>query len=520
MKREMKNIFKLILAITGLLLYTGCSTNEQQPVEDEKTEVTFQFDAKALIDAKGSSITDGYQKCLDQIDVNSLKVNITITGPENKTLTNVPVKLYGSDFMTAPIELKPGTYTVTNVVVYSGITPVYAGVVDDQNPNTPLPLFASFIPSDELMGNKKFTLLNYTKPTVTLYVLCAKYDPASSFGMPKFQLSFVEVTCFDIFVNVCDKNGVHVVGEGTVYLIPHGTPMNGSQPDYTKAIYKDNFSGGAIENGRPVSAGDLATVCFPNNLDKADNLEIYDLVLVVNNAISQQIFTYVVTVEDLLRYKESDLWDSQLNVIHIQYCDGIPFCILPNRDCGGGNSQCGPFMPGKNGLEDFNSYNTKVALQAAWPWTIKNTDKISVIGLQATAATDADDYIYVKGNQQGEVTWTSSVFNFRNGDIIEFDAAIRKLNSLDQPGEPGGNSFDAWLKVNLVDAQGRKLGTEWKTKMQSDAAFNFVNYHAVNRRLGTGCYRLEITLDMQSGSQERFEFKMDNVKVTSPSQPD
>lgn len=333
MKNDMKNIFKLILAVTGLLLYTGCSTNEQQPVDEQKSEVTFQFDAKALIDSKIASLTDGYEKCLDNINMNALAVNITITGPENKTFTNVPVKLYGSDFMTAPIELTPGTYTVTNVVVYSGNTPVYAGVVDDQDPNTPLPLFASFIPSGELMGNKKFTLLNYTKPTVTLYVLCAKYDSASSFGMPKFQLNFVEVTCFDMFIDVCDQNKIKIAGEGTVYLIPHGTPAVGDHPDYTKAVYKDDFGGGVVENGKPVTAGNLATVCFPNNLQIPDNQETYDLVLVVKNSIHQKILTYVLTVDELQKYKESEYWDSKLNIIHFQYCENIPSCLLPSRNC-------------------------------------------------------------------------------------------------------------------------------------------------------------------------------------------
>lgn len=512
----MKTIKSLLVAALGIFLYTSCSTNDQPVNEDQSTQVTFQFDAKKMFESKAYTAIEGYKQCVGDLDVNTLAVDITLTGPENKILSNVPVKLFGDNLKTAPIELKSGTYTVTNVVVYSGGTPVYAGVVDDQNPATPLPVFAAFIPTNELMGNKKFTLENYTKPTITLYVLCAQKEPASNFGMPKFELNFIEVTCFDIFVNVCDRYNEHIVGEGTVYLIPFGTPMNGSVPDYSKAVYHDNFNGGTIVNGQPTTAGDIATLCFPNNKQIADNLEKYDLVFVINNAIGQQIITQTVTVENLLKFKESDLWDESMNAIHVEYCGGIPFCIIPNDNCGGTTTEgCDPFMKDKNGVENFNSYNSDANLKLAWPWTIKNGALISVIGLQPTAITDGDDYVYVKGNQQGEVTWESKEFVFTQGNKITIDASIRKLNSADQPGEPGGNSFDAWLKVQLVDKSGNKVGSDLKLKMQSDNNFAYKNYEFLRKNIGTGCYKMQITLDMQSGKQERFEFRMDNVKVSN-----
>ncbi|MGL5787828.1 MAG: hypothetical protein ACRCX4_13585 [Bacteroidales bacterium] len=500
----------LLMGLLSLFLYTSCNTNDQPGgTEEQSTQISFQFDAKKIFDSKAYTAEDGFNKCLSDININTLAVDITLIGPENKTLTNIPVKLFGDVLKTDPIDLKSGIYTVINVIVYSGGIPVYAGVVDDQDPSTPLPVFASFIPTEELMGNKKFTLQLYTKPTVSLYVLCAYKEPASNFGMPKFELNFIEVTCFDIFINVCKPNGEHIVGEGAVYLLPYNTPLIGAEPDYSKALYKDVFNGGVVD-GKPDNAGDIATVCFPNNLQIPDNQEVYELLLVIDNAVGQRILKYVVTVEDLLRYKESELWDDKMNAIHIEYCNGIPFCILPTKDCGGTGTSCDPFNPNSGGLETFDNYNSTNELQNAWPWTIKNNNKIDLIGLYEGGS---DDYIYVKGNQQGEVTWTSSLFEFKNGDVIGLDAAIRKLNSDDEPGEPGGNSFDAWLKVNLIDNDGKKMGTEWKVKMQSDEDFSFTHYKAFNRHLGTGCYRLQITLDMQSGKQERFEFKMDNVKV-------
>lgn len=502
--------YKLFFALLlGAFFYTGCSTNEQPVNPDSSNAVTFQFDAKKVFDTKALTAIEGYQQCMGDIAINTMAVDITLVGPETKTLTNVPVKLFGDNLKTDPIELKSGTYTVTNVIVYSGSTPIYAGVIDDQNPATELPLFASFIPSTELMGNKKFTLDNYTKPTITLFVLCAQKEPATNFGMPKFELNRIEVTCFDIFVNVCDQYGEHVVGEGTVYLMPHNANSNTAMPDFSKALYQDDFNGGTIVNGQPTTAGDIATLCFPNNMEIADNEEVYDLVFYIKNALDQQIFTQTVTVENLLKFKESDLWDESMNAIHVEYCDGIPFCIIPNDDCGGNTSTCDPFMPNTSNKEDFNSYADDNALKAIWPWTIKNTTLISMIGIQGTN----DKYVYVKGNQQGEVTWESKQFQFTKGDVITLDAVIRKLNSDDTPSNPGGASFDAWLKVNLIDENGKKVGTEWKQKMQSDKNFTFNTYQVIRKNVGTGCYKLAITLDMQSGKKERFEFKMDNIKV-------
>lgn len=507
----MKTIKHLLVLLFGAFLYTGCSTNDQPNNTEETNTVTFQFDAKKIFDTKALSAVEGYQQCMGGIDPEKLVVDISLTGPETKVLTNVPVKLFGDNLKTDPIELKSGEYTVTNVIVYSGSTPVYAGVIDDQNPATELPLFAAFIPSAELMGNKKFTLDSYTKPTITLFVLCAQKEPATNFGMPKFELNRIEVTCFDIFVNVCDQYGEHVVGEGTVYLMPHNANSNAAMPDFSKALYQDNFNGGTIVNGQPTTAGDIATLCFPNNMEIADNEEIYDLVFHITNALSQQIFTQTVTVENLLKFRESDLWDETMNAIHVEYCGGIPFCIIPNDDCGGNTGDCGPFMPNSsNNTEDFESYADNAALQMAWPWKLKNVNLISMINIQGTS----DKYVYVKGNQQGEITWKSKdPFKFTQGDKILIDAAIRKLNSDDTPGEPGGNSFDAWLKVNLVDENGKKVGTEWKQKMQSNKNFNLQTFEVIRKNTGTGCYFLSITLDMQSGKQERFEFKMDNIKV-------
>ncbi|MGL4779395.1 MAG: hypothetical protein ACRCXN_01000, partial [Bacteroidales bacterium] len=247
----------------------------------------------------------------------------------------------------------------------------------------------------------------------------------------------------------------------------------------------------------------------PNNMEIADNNEVYDLVFHISNALEQQIFTQTVTVENLLKFKESDLWDESMNAIHVEYCGGIPFCIIPNDDCGGNTGDCVPFMQGASNKEDFQIYADNAALEAAWPWEIKNVNLISMIGIQGTS----DKYVYVKGNQQGEITWKSQQFKFTKGDKILIDAAIRKLNSDDTPANPGGASFDAWLKVNLIDENGKKVGTEWKQKMQSNKDFALQTFEVIRKNTGTGCYRLAITLDMQSGKQERFEFKMDNIKI-------
>ncbi|MGL4332692.1 MAG: hypothetical protein ACRCZQ_02710 [Bacteroidales bacterium] len=509
----MKNkLFPSLFLILLLGVFSfSCTTRDEAAQSDETGSISFEFDANTLISqtkAVGDSVpVNDYTLCKSTND--PLQVSIELSGVADPIVLDV--KVFGGIYKTDPYELPAGTYTVNKVTVFSGSQVYYSGVY-------PGGLLSKFVPvpatGSYLMGQQQFTLLKWTKPTIKLYVLCAKGFNATDFGMPKFEINRIEVTCFDIFVNVCDLNNEHIVGEGTVYLIPFGTPLVGSVPDYSKALYKDNFNGGTIVNGQPTTEGDIATLCFPDNLQIPDNQEKYDLVFVINNSTGQKIFTQTVTVENLKKFKESDLWDPSMNAIHVEYCGGVPFCIIPNDDCGGTTTDgCDPFMPTNSGLENFNSYNTKANLQNAWPWTIKNTALISVIGLQATANVDTDDYVYVKGNQQGEVTWESKKFVFTKGNKITLKASIRKLNGADQPGEPGGNSFDAWLKIQLVDQNGNKVGTEMKQKMQSKADFSYTNYEFIRKNIGTGCYKMQITLDMQSGSKERFDFRMDDVRV-------
>lgn len=110
--------YKLFFALLlGAFFYTGCSTNEQPVNPDSSNAVTFQFDAKKVFDTKALTAIEGYQQCMGDIAINTMAVDITLVGPETKTLTNVPVKLFGDNLKTDPIELKSGTYTVTNVIV-------------------------------------------------------------------------------------------------------------------------------------------------------------------------------------------------------------------------------------------------------------------------------------------------------------------------------------------------------------------------------------------------------------------
>ncbi|MGL5893721.1 MAG: hypothetical protein ACRCZM_03800, partial [Bacteroidales bacterium] len=367
----------------AIFAFNACSSKDNPDVPSSKQEVTFQLDAKTVMETKAAIA--GYAECV--ADNIPLKVNIVLSGAENVSITDEVVSLFGDNYKTAPILLKSGEYTVESVTVYNGSSVIYSGVKAPAE-------FATFIPDGYLMGQQKFTVTDYTKPTVPLYVLCAKGEPAEKFGMPKFQINRVEVNCFDLFFNVCNPlmGNEHEVGEGviSVYDVKGGN-----------LLYSDEFA-----------SGNIATLCFGNDLTKDDNDESYYIEVVLSNQFlvgAPVTLSGSATVEQLLRYKEANNWDVDMNAIHVEYCGQTTFCLFPGLICEVCDTQLNENFERYSDINDFY-------LKSGWMNLNNKEDKLM-------RHPESNQWMLAIGEDR-DFEWKTVKFAYTKGDKISLNAFV------------------------------------------------------------------------------------------------
>lgn len=300
------------MLLMGTFMFYSCSSKDDGPaIEDNTSLVSFEFDANTLVSntkaISGSETPDPTTTlCVDGSI--PLTVLIKLKGPSGDlVLPELSVKSFNGILKTDPYELPSGDYTVMSVTVFNTSNPsqvIYSGVLDGAP-------FAKFVPDGYLMEKQSFKLLKYTKPTVKLYVLCARNYTATDFGMPKFELNRIEVTCFDIFFNVCDDKQEHFVGAGTIGVYnEQGTTL----------LYSDVFNGGTLVNGEQ-TAGNIATVCFADNMEIRDNTtEKFKIKVVFNAPFAAYNFEQVISVDNLLKFKTWKNFDTSMNAVHVVLC--------------------------------------------------------------------------------------------------------------------------------------------------------------------------------------------------------
>lgn len=443
-----KNIvWSLLTLLCGTFFFYACSTKDDvPPATDETASVTFEFDANTIASGtKGNLPSDpvavpGVTLC--NTDNVPLSVDIKLTGPNGVVnITAEEVKEFNGKYKTNPYELPAGTYTVNAVTVYNASTStvIYSGV---KTPST----FAAFVPAGYFMDQQTFTLAKYTKPTVPFYVLCAKDYNATDFGMPKFELNRIEVTCFDIFFNVCDKNGEHMVGVGTIKVYDK---ENGA------LLYQDAFDGGVLDNeGNPTSEGNIATLCFADDLTKNNATESYYIVVNFTNPDmlnSQHTFAGEATVEDLLKFEDSPSWSVSMNALHLIVCDDdTPFCLLPGVIC----DEC------NGGLnEDFQNYADINDFYARSGWSAPSGQN------EQLALTNLNKYILAISPADSDKNreyfkWTTKVFKHSPSHNIRFNFFVKRVIVDGDPvtwHDCNDCSVPAIVKVRLLDTNGNEL---------------------------------------------------------------
>lgn len=287
-----------------LLIFAACTSEESQKVEVATAgqEITFEFDVNEVLESK----SEGEGRC-SRARSEYMLAELSIISPTGVMTRTGLVTLNSNTMKTDPIFFPTGEYTVDNVALIRGSEVLYAGV----RPGAP---FAQFIPkhpetgNSYMMGLQTFSVGAYTKPNVGTYLLCTQGEEATSFGMPKFQVNTLEVTCFDLFFNVCDptQNNEHFVGEGTLQIFDRAG-------DGRQLLHSDTFG-----------SGNIATLCFMDNLTLANNLESYFIEVEFTNDFIPLLARKqgkTVTVGELLNFKSpAGGWETQMNGVHIIYC--------------------------------------------------------------------------------------------------------------------------------------------------------------------------------------------------------
>lgn len=291
------------MLLVGSFYFYSCSSKEDVSQGDETQSVSFEFDAYTVVSqskAVGDSVPVGdYTLCKSP----NVPMSVSIKLNEIPTPIVLDVKMMGGVYKTDPYELPVGTYTVNSVTVFNSSSPsqvIYSGVAVGS-------LLSKFVPGPEsgsnsyFMGEQQFSLMKYTKPTVKLYVLCAKGFTATAFGMPKFEINRIEVTCFDLFINVCNETKEHFVGEGKLQVWDK-LPAQGG-----KLLFEDTFGD-----------GNIATLCFADNTSISDLSEKYQIAVVFTGkpAVYQEM-----TVADLLKFHQWKNWNATMNAVHVNWCD-------------------------------------------------------------------------------------------------------------------------------------------------------------------------------------------------------
>jgi len=468
--KTLKKMMGFSAIALAIFAFNACSSKESPVDTGSGQEVTFQLDAKTIMETKAA--VEGYTECNSE-NV-PMQVAIVLSGTENKVIDQA-VNLYGDNYKTAPVLLKSGDYTVESVTVYNGTTVIYSGVKAPAE-------FATFIPTGYLMGEQKFTVTDYTKPTVPLYVLCAKGEPANKFGMPKFQINRVEVTCFDLFFNVCDptRDNEHEVGEGTISVYDE---KGGS------LLYSDDFA-----------SGNIATLCFADDLTKENVEESYYIEVVLTNdflAVNPTIISGTATVEELLRYKEASNWNDDMNAIHVEYCGQEVFCLLPRLICDVCNTQLSETFENYTDINDFYSNSG---------WMNLNNGEDQLMRHPAT-----NQWMLAIGEDR-DFEWKTVKFAYTQGDKISLDAFVKSYAS-------EWNKWDAVVTLALADEAGNVIeSTKKEIKMSSPCGH--ASWTAIPRcgfmpETESGCYRLYIKVKLADTCKGNYYFGMDNV-ISSP----
>lgn len=425
-----KKIFAVFASLLLLGGFYACSSEEDIKQEEASVEATFSFDADQIITTKTLAIETG--TCAD--DGANLYLELTLQhssdATKNLVLDSEPLNLYGETYKTLPKILKAGTYTVTNLKVHDGTAQpgrkyYYLGVEDGS-------ALAVFVDDTKLVNKQKIVIdatNQFDKPDIGLYLLCAKETPTELFSMPKFNIDFKELDCFNIMINLCDKlkDNEHIVPTGNIKMYT-GTYVDGQIQKLGATPYMtDAFS-----------PTDLGQICF--DASETSPLEYYWIEINFFTGTTEDAFVDFaigVTKAQLAAYKSytaKQTYDGLTyqwmgDVMHLEFCSECEPM-----------SGCYTFENDTKGATGFD--NTELG---------KN-DWIALGGTDAAIPTvkqqtSGNKYISYKLTTGKVVGFTSPLFAYKTGQRVMLDLGSVKVYPQSAPLTKTNNFYKDKVQV-------------------------------------------------------------------------
>ncbi|MGL5561006.1 MAG: hypothetical protein ACRDCN_00080, partial [Tannerellaceae bacterium] len=504
----MKYEYLSAIFLAGFLTFSiNSCTSEDQPasIKGQTTQVSFAIMMPEGIQSKAtteSSLGDtpwkSYTQCMSQFDKDGKPIpsnpdfpivanmNITRsedgTGPADLNVKVNIIKRADGSYVTDPITVDAGkTYTINTLTITddTNLSLVYfSGVASG----------AAFAPYVSQTLPQTFNVAAYTKPTIDVWVLCARGFEPEKFGKPKFDINRVEVSCIPIFVDVCDSVGEDFVASGSIALQKLDQATEPAITDFT--------SGKVIDN---LTSGYISYLCFADNLDKADNEEWYLITVTYKDPNGDGNITQqeVVTLEALKKYKTSSSWNATYNYLDILIC-GNTFCLFR---CENTPNDCSSKF--FEGFEDVNS----PADLAAKGWSGFSGSESIVPGGVPTSGK----YMLAAGtDNKGDdnYNWITGKFQYVTGDKISMDLnAFIKFDDWDNSNtkaddkDPGHDGGYVTVKINLISTTDNSV-TEFGT-----ASFKITKHNSGTwlqdkpvlvsaKPIPTGCYKMELEITL------------------------
>lgn len=259
----MKKILSLVTILSVVSIFFSSCSEEEPPVSG-KEQISFSLSLPA-------STNDGGRATEDIPD--GARVLISIANQDGPVLTNHEVKIYklGDGFITDPLELEIGRYSVTDFMIANDddeilyATPKRGSPLGDAVSN-PLPF--SFV-----VGKDKIT-------TYPMEVLDARQSTPEAFGYTSFSIKVVNPLAVSVFV---EKDGKLIFTEAhatlydaETYYVLQTTDLeakinylnfNGERDrTYRLAVEKDGYADGEVEFVYAETDNSLTVVLVPNEV--------------------------------------------------------------------------------------------------------------------------------------------------------------------------------------------------------------------------------------------------------------
>ncbi|MGL5787826.1 MAG: hypothetical protein ACRCX4_13575 [Bacteroidales bacterium] len=307
-----KSLFSVLGVFFMLLLSFSCSSEEQVPNEDNKSEVAFELAfPEQLTKADPAFKTPCYDLAQLQTLANAGNLNLDFT--LGSTNYSVKIKYVNNKFIADPVSLALGTYAINSFIVKDNLgNTLYAAPMTGSAMAAYVP--AGFtLPFNLVLGQSDL----YQKVTKPIWVVCAQHLTPSEFGYVMWDINFMKMLCLPFSVNVCDRNGVHAIGTGTLKIYKDG--------DFTDAAF--TASGSTLLSTTTFPNGaTLAEFCIPDILSVDNNKEFYKYEISTTNNGVAATYTGTANVATLLNYAASSggAWDAAKNYLHFDFCNCNP----------------------------------------------------------------------------------------------------------------------------------------------------------------------------------------------------